>query len=533
MNGFENTEWIARRVYRYIGFLLFICCVFLYTSSALAQSAAVSGRVTDPSGAVVSNAEIALIREETREVRNTASNSDGIYAFPFVRSGKYRLTAAANSFKHFERSDVIIETGQAAAIDIRLEIGEQADKVTVDGSGMVLNTVNAAVSTIVDREFVDSVPLNGRTLQSLMTVVPGVVAVPSTEGMNVSGGISVNGQRTEANYFTVDGLSANSGASPQQVAGFGAGHSGSLPATTTLGTTQSIVSLDALEEFRALTSTYSAEHGRTPGGQFTLTTRSGTNDLHGSLYNYLRNDKLNANNWFNNQAGLPRNIERQNDFGGTFGGPVLVPGVYSGRDRTFFFFSYEGMRLRLPQAAQVTGVPTVELRNNAPAAIKPFLNAFPLPNGGEVAEGMADFRTGYSAPASINSTGLRLDHSLNSGVRFFGRYNGAPSSSLTRSVSNLAVVNDVTGNVRTVMGGITASLTPRITLDARANGTWNDGAVNTYMDALGGATRCDWRMCPVWTQRDSLSSACSGAHIRVSRLILGPRCRNRSTLHLR
>src|SRR5258708_4451154 len=143
-----------------------------------------------------------------------------------------------------------------------------------------------------------------------------------------------------ANYFIVDGVSGNTGTQPGQFGG-GAGYAGAVPSGSVVGTTQSQVSIDALQEFRASTSTYSAEYGRTPGGQFSFITRSGTNEWHGSAYDYLRNDKFDANNWFNNSLRIKRQPERQNDFGGTLGGPIIIPRLYNGRNKTFFFFSYE------------------------------------------------------------------------------------------------------------------------------------------------------------------------------------------------
>ena len=164
-----------------------------------------------------------------------------------------------------------------------------------------MNTSDATVSTVIDQQFVENVPLNGRTLQNLMTLVPGVATVPGSGQVGYQGEITVDGQRTESNYFMVDGVSANSGAKIDNETG-GAGYSGAVPGMTISGTTQSMVSLDDLEEFRASTSTYGADQGRTPGGQFAFTTKSGTNSMHGSLSEYFRNDALDANNFFNRRG---------------------------------------------------------------------------------------------------------------------------------------------------------------------------------------------------------------------------------------
>src|SRR5262249_50234363 len=154
--------------------------------------------------------------------------------------------------------------------------------------------------------------------------------------------------------------------------------SGNLPGLTTLGTTQSLVSLEALQEFKVETSTYSAEYGRQPGGQISIVTRAGTNAFHGSAFEYLRNEAFDANDWVGNGAGRPKPKERQHDWGGTLGGPLLVPGLYDGHSRSFFFFSHESLRLSQP-SFNLTNVPTQALRQQAPPALAPLLNAFPLP----------------------------------------------------------------------------------------------------------------------------------------------------------
>jgi hypothetical protein len=174
--------------------------------------------------------------------------------------------------------DITLEVAGKVTMNVTLAVGGMSQTVTVNGSGLNINTTDASVSTVIDRQFVENIPLNGRSFQSLLTMVPGVSIVPS-QGAGIGGEVSVNGQRTEANYFTVDGVSANTGASATSgTTGFGGGFSGATPSETVLGTTQSLVPVDALEEFRATTSTYSAEYGRTPGGQFQFDSRAGTNN---------------------------------------------------------------------------------------------------------------------------------------------------------------------------------------------------------------------------------------------------------------
>ena len=260
-----------------------------------------------------------------------------------------------------------------------MAVGATTESVTVKAGQLNINTTNGAVSTVVDRQFVENMPMNGRSFQTLIELTPGVVPTGSAGG----GAFAVDGQRVDSNSFYVDGVSANFGSSAtgSSVNGIGTSYaSGTTPGLAGQGTTQTLASVDAMEEFRVQTSTYSAEYGRQPGGQISIVTRSGTNSYHGTLFDYLRNTIFDANNWFSNFNRQPRPPEHQNDFGGVLGGPIRIPGLYNGKDRTFFFFSYEGLRLDLP-TFNLSNVPTPTLRQSAPASLQPILNAFPLPNG--------------------------------------------------------------------------------------------------------------------------------------------------------
>jgi hypothetical protein len=185
-----------------------------------------------------------------------------------------------------------------------------------------MNTTDGSVSTVVDRSFIESIPLNGRSLQPLITLTPGVVLTPATG--NEQGQFSVNGQRADANYFSVDGVGANFGAATPN-GNFGQSFGGSLPALNISGGTNSLVSIDAIQEFRIETSSYAPEYGRSPGGQVAIATRSGTNELHGDVFDYFRNDALDANDWFSDAFRLPKAAERQNDFGGVIVRRFLSP----------------------------------------------------------------------------------------------------------------------------------------------------------------------------------------------------------------
>ena len=241
-------------------------------------------------------------------------------------------------FRQIALTDMTVNVQDLLSRNFRMQVGAVGESITVSGNKAYVNTVSGTVSTVVDQHFVDNMPLNGRSFQSLLALAPGVVFTSVDLGF---GQFSVNGQRSDANYWMVDGVSANFGIA----SGFSTYDTlpGTTPALTSGGGTNGLVSVDAMQEFRIQTSTYAPEFGRTPGGQVSIVTKSGTNQFHGVAFDYLRNDVFDARNWFD-QPPLPKPPLRQNDFGGTVGGPLK-------KDQLFFFFSYEGLRLLLPQTA--------------------------------------------------------------------------------------------------------------------------------------------------------------------------------------
>jgi hypothetical protein len=470
----------------------------LVVCSLFGQSAEISGIVRDASGGVIPAVAVTVVNQDTATTRATIADSSGHYLVPALPPGRYRMTVSAPRFQTQSRDDIKIETEQSASIDFELKIGVKEDVVTVNGDQIYINQSDATVSTVVDRQFVDNAPLNGRTLQSLLTLVPGVSVVPGAGQVGYSGQITVDGQRTESNYFTVDGVSANSGAKIDNETG-GAGYSGAIPGMTTIGTTQSMVSLDALQEFRASTSTYAADQGRTPGGQFAFTTRSGTNSYHGSLFDYFRNNALDAGNWFNHYYNpaidsfntpnnFPKSAEHQNDFGGTLGGPFNVPHLYRGNDRTFFFFSYEGMRLIQPVPPSNWVVPDKAMRLAAPAVLQPFLNAYAIQNGSELTQspGLANYNLAYSKPSSIDAASLRIDHSFGKKLQLFGRYANTPSGGWY--FNDLPIHDNIRVNVQSVTLGATSVITPTQTNEFRINFTYNTSGEHEIASNFGGAT---------------------------------------------
>lgn len=459
---------------------LFLVLILLGVAPAAAQSsnATVNGIVLDPSGAVIAGAQVVVVNDATGVQYTTKTNGEGIYVVPNLPPGSYRIQVSNSGFKTIIKPDIVVHVQDALAINFTLPIGAASEIVTVRGGAPLVNTESGSVSTVIDREFVSNLPLNGRSFNTLLQLTPGVVIAQTPNSFLEPGQFSIAGQRTDANSFVVDGVSANFGV----VAGLGPGGSGTgaAQAFSVLGGTSALVSVDALQEFRVQTSSFAPEFGRTPGGQVFLTTRSGTNAFHGDVFEYFRNTDMDANNWFANASGLPRAPEHHNDFGGILGGPIW-------RDKTFFFVSYEGGRLILP-GTEREQVPSRDLRNasSTPAQLLPFLNAYPLPNGA-VSPGdyTAQFTGNYSSNATLNATSVRVDHTFSNRFSIFSRYNYAPSR--LRSVYHAADFETVTANTQTATAGVNMLLSNRIVNTLRANYSSQESNLTHSLTSFGGA----------------------------------------------
>jgi hypothetical protein len=378
--------------------------------------AQVTGVIQDSSGAVLLHASVTVINEDTGIRRGAQSSEDGTYAIASLPPGRYKITFRKDGFRTVARLNVSLRPAENARIDATMQVGSMRQVVTISDGPPLMNSENASVGLLVERDLIDELPLNGRGALGLLDLAPGVVATPATGGE--AGQFSANGQRANTNYFTVDGVSANTsvsgGSLPAQFAG------GALPAMTAFGSMQNLVSSDALQEARIQTSSFAPEFGRMPGAHVGLSTRSGSNELHGSLFYSLRNEKLDANDWFSNLHGLGKPALRLNQWGGSLGGPLR-------RDRTFFFASYEGLRLAQP-FTWTSAVPSVEARESAPPSLRPLLDAFPRAISIDLGAGLAQFIGVTSRPARLDTGSLRIDHALTPRTSLFARYNQAPSS---------------------------------------------------------------------------------------------------------
>jgi hypothetical protein len=458
-------------------------CLLGFTGVLFGQStnASLSGRVTDTSKARIVAAQIIVVSLDTNTRYQAETNAIGEYFLTNLPPGRYRIEVEKDDFKTLVKPDVILHVQDVLNIDFAMPVGPASETIQVESGSPLLNTSDATVSALIDNRFVENMPLNGRSFSALVDLTPGVVLVNSN--FFEQGQFSVNGQRPDANYFTVDGVSANLGT---PVSSFGQGGTGQLPATNAFGGFSNLVSLDALHEFRIQTSTFAPEFGRTPGAQVSVVTKSGTNAFHGIAFEYFRNDLLDANDWFADEKDLKKPALRQNDFGGVLGGPII-------EDRLFFFGSYEGLRVRQPQIANAY-VPTLATRQSAPSAVQPLLNAFPQPTGDSCPNcptGTAAFAAGYSDPSSLDAYSGRADYMLSRRTSLFGRYSDAPSSVIQRAGGRFQTaysnLNHTKARTQTVTLGLDETITQHAINELRFNYSLSHGQSFLTMDNFAGA----------------------------------------------
>ncbi|MGC4052237.1 MAG: hypothetical protein QM757_23115, partial [Paludibaculum sp.] len=293
----------------------------------------------------------------------------------------------------------------------------------------------------------------------------------------------LNGLRSNTNYYMLDGVSYTGGAG--LLGGPGGGGGGFMGPALAMGaggaTGLNSPTLDSLQEVRIQTSTFAPEFGRTPGAQISMTSRSGTNALHGSAYEYFRNNKFNANDWFANAAGIDRGDMRQNQFGGTLGGALV-------KNKTFLFGSADLALRQVPQTV-VANVPSLLARNAAPAVLRPYLRAFPLANGPDLDNGAARFTAVTTNPQNRKSYAARLDHTFSPGNVVFARYSFTPSNSDQRGSEFQApsVISSQDAKSHSATGAWVKSLSARTVNDLRMNFTSNTMSSTGVMDSFGGA----------------------------------------------
>jgi outer membrane receptor protein involved in Fe transport len=399
----------------------------------------ITGTITDPQNALVSDAVLTLSNLEQGAGREATSNAQGLYEFKFLEPGRYRIAASRAGFRQIIKSDLVLTVGQTMRLDFNLQLGDVNQSISVsDTQSQMLETASSEVSQVINAAQVADLPLNGRNFDDLIPLMAG--ATTGMQGQS-NGGYNLNGSRSDSNLFVIEGQSNNDFNNNLLIR----------------------PEIDAIQEFQILTATFSAEYGSTGGGIVSVQLKSGGNQFHASLFEFLRNDVLDANNFFANdiplasgQTSAPREELQRNQFGGTLGGPIV-------RDKTFFFVDYQGSR-QVAGATTIQTVPTLlerqgnfsqdlgskALYDNSflgtvfpnqtipasafdPAALR-LTNLYPLPNvPGTFIPGQGVVNNYSTSGIGVNNSNqfdIKLDHYLTSADTFSGHYSFTQSSQL-------------------------------------------------------------------------------------------------------
>jgi hypothetical protein len=437
-------------------------CIAVTCLVLRAQPAAqISGQVRDPSGAVVTGARITVMHVGSGLRRTAESGLDGSYAVSSLPEGEYKITARKTGFRTVAQLGVQLESRDAARLDFDLQIGGMQEFITIEGTNSSINIEDASAGVRVDDETARRLPINGRTLQGLISLAPGVLFTPATLGE--AGQFSVNGQRPNANYFVTDGVSSNSGVGAAGLPGQFSG--GTLPAMTAIGSLQGLAVIGEVREIQVKTSTFAPEFGRMPGAQVLVTTSSGSNGLHGEISHAFRHERLSSRDYFaETKAPL-----RLNDLNLGLGGPIQ-------KDRMFFFASGEMLRMRQPSAWKAPAVAS-HLPHN------PLLDAFPwgklqLAADFSPPSALAESNLQTSWPARVTSGSMRADRSLASTGALFLRYHDTSSGNRVGLVQE----SQSAFSTRSFTVGVTHSPAPSMVNDIRFNfsrtsveSTWTPG----------------------------------------------------------
>jgi len=349
MNG-SASRWILRTL-----FVLAVSAVAsILPLQAQVDTGSIMGIVTDASGAVVNGAKVTLTNEGTGAALSLTTGSDGSYTFSPVRIGSYKIDATAQGFKTVSQTHIVVNVSANVLVNLKLPTGSVSETVEVTGAVPVLQTQDASVGQVMDTRNVNNLPLNGRNFTFLAQLSAGVNSPQAdTRGNASTGAFSANGFRPAQNNYMLDGIDNNS------------------DTVDFLNGTNFVVlpPVDAIQEFKVQTTNFSAEFGRSGAAVMNATVKSGTNQLHGDVWEFFRNDKLDAADYFertldaNGNAHTQKGELRQNQFGFTLGGPVVIPHVFNGRNKVFFFGDYEGLRRR-QGTVQTGAVPTLAERNS-------------------------------------------------------------------------------------------------------------------------------------------------------------------------
>jgi hypothetical protein len=427
-------------------------CLLLAAAPLYSQTTfgSIVGTVKDSSGAAIANTEVVLTNLGTNDRRTATTNSDGLYQFVNLPPAQYSVAITKTGFNKVLRSPITVQTETTTTINIALQVGDVSQTVEVTAQTPLLQTETSSLGQVIDQRKTNELPLNGRNPMNLVALVPSVVpqgqSMQNPNGTNpfAWGNFQIGGGMANQSTVWLDGSPVNS---------------------AYINLTSLVPTQDSLQEFKVSTSNLSPQYGRFAGGVVNFTTKSGTNSLHGAAWEYLRNKVLNANTFFNNKNGTPTGAFTQNQFGFNIGGPVVIPKLYNGKDKTFFFVNYEGFRLRqgasstqtVPTAAERAGdlsalsqiydplttcgtgapgypdCPQAQRGNRLPFAgnqipanrINPtsltYLKLYPLPNN-PTPNGIGNWVGNASQGGNNNETVVHIDQNISEKQHLSGRY---------------------------------------------------------------------------------------------------------------
>jgi hypothetical protein len=434
--------------------VLILALVATMRCAGQSTTATLVGSVLDPSGAEIAGAQVVATNGATNVKHTGISESDGNYQIGQLPPGTYIITVEAPGFSRLVRTGVSLQVNQNVHLDLTMQVGQQTQTVEVTGQPPLLETESSSVATVVGERLVNQLPLNGRNFVQLATLSPGVTGVGTSASGTIEGGsrpddkragseIFANGNREGDNNYLIDGTDDNE------------------------RLTLSIVlrpGVDSVQEFQIQTSNYSADIGRNSGAVINVVTKAGTNQFHGSAFEYLRNSAVDARSYFN-KVGTAFPSFRLNQFGGSLGGPVVIPKLYHGKDKTFFFADYEGYR-NTTQTFVLGTVPTLQMRNGDFSQVNPIydptstttvgstivrtpflnnfiplgkrdpiavkmINAYPIPTNSNVTQ---NYQSNAIQSNNYNQGDIRIDEQITAKDQVFGRYsiqntlNVAPST---------------------------------------------------------------------------------------------------------
>ena len=459
--------------------------MFLGGVAALAQdSATLTVTVFDPSAAVVPTAKVTLTDLHRGTVTQADTGDSGFAIFDFLQPGDYSLVAEKQGFEKYQVNFLNLQVRDRQTYRVELKVAAAGTSVQVTDRAQTLSS-EAARGVSLEQNYVQDLPDNGRNAESLIFLAPGIA--PAADG---SGGFDANGLRSTMNYYTLDGVSLNQspsgGGTPFGGGGGGFGRGGfggasGAAALTGANASTSLISIDAMQEMKVQTASFAPEFGRSPGAQVVMTSRSGTNTLHGTVYDYIRSGRFDANDWFANAGGYGKGSEHQERPGGVLGGPIT-------KDKTFFFLSFEKLTLTSPESL-VADVPDLASRTNARSGLLPYLNAFPIANGGELGVDGAVYNAVTSNPSDSGSGSIRVDHILNASTTLFGRYSLTTSNAQQRGTqtSSPNVLTSQSTRSQLATAGATHVFGNGTLNDLRLNYSNASFTANSTMDNYGGA----------------------------------------------